>query len=380
MDNTLIKIKEIKTVKGPKNILISSVAFKMKNSYKDSSIYTDGLLEQLKFLDSSNKKFTYRLYFDQSIEKDKNWKVVLKEMKKRSYTELFKYECEILKDGDYHDGVFGTFMRFLPLFTENKNNKEWEVFMSTDVDFKIDNVCFEQMEKFKNSDEKFFIKLPKCYHLKSWISHLEMPKKYSLVVLGGSFASKITFNKKLLLDFLINIIEEGKYFKNFIKYNDLASPSFLKNKEHDKFIYGMDEYFLIDVLLKDIRKRDIPILIYNWYIHYTGLLIQIKNLNNNFKDLNNEEINRWKKLLKTVLRRGYDDKKSLNRNYSKLQYFGFCHENNFNMMICRNLAKEMRIIFAKNKQHLYGIPNDMRNCFNMKNYQTYYVLKLKNKK
>ena len=376
MDDTLIKIKEIKTVKGPKNILISAASFRMKNSYKDSSIYSDGLLEQLKFLDSSSDKFTYRLYFDESIEKDKNWKVVLKEMKKRSYTELFKYECEILKDGDYHDGVFGTFMRFLPLFGE----KDWKITMVIDIDSKLDKVCFDQMNKFKDSKEEFFMKLPKCYHLKPWLNNLEMVKKYSLVILAGAFASKITFDKKLLLDFLIDIIEKDKYFKNFLKYNEFDSPSYLKNKENDRFIYGIDEYFLTEIILKNLRKRDISIMIYNWYIHYTGLLIQIKKLNNNFKELNDEEKNRWKKLLKSTLRRGYDDKKSLNRNYSKLQYLTYCHENSFNMMICRNLAKEMRKIFENKKQHLYGIPDNMRKCFSLKNYNTYYVMKLKNKK
>jgi hypothetical protein len=379
MKDALIEIKEVKKVEGKKKLLICVVGFKMKNSYNPSSNYTDGLIKQLESLDDINKDFVYRMYYDDSITGDPDWEKVMKEMKKRPYTELYKYECKTVKSGKYHDGVFGTFVRFLPIF-ETKKERDWDVFTSMDIDTPINKEYFDILNKFQESKQEFFIKSPKCYHLKPYLNNLEFSKKYSLAINAMGFSSKITFNSKLLFNYLDDIVNDGENFKNFLRDNEFDSPSYLKNKENDRFVYGIDEYFLTDIVLKDLRKREIPILIYNWYIHYTGLLIQIKRLNNNFKELNDEEINRWKKLLKTVLRRGYDDKKSLNRNYSKLQYLTYCHENNFNMMICKNLAKEMRKIFENKKQHLYGIPDNMRKCFSLKNYNTYYVMKLKNKK
>lgn len=369
MEDTLIKIKEIKTVKGKKNILICGSGFVMKNPYKDTSIYSEGVLKQLEFLDSYDGNFTYRFYFDDSLAKDKNWKVTLKELKKRSYTELFKYQCDIIKEGDYHDGVFGTFMRFLPLF----DKKVWNMVSVIDIDSKIDKHFFMELDKFDGSKANFFIKLPKCYHLKPWLNKLELVRKNSLAIIASGFSSKITFNKKILLNFLIDVIERGNHYQRFLEVNDFNSPAWEKNKEKDTFIYGLDEYFLSDIILRELKE----VLIYNWYIHYTGLLIQIKKINDDFKNLSEEEKNRWINLLKNVLRKAYDPKKSLNRNYSKLQYLTYCHENGFNMMICRNLAREIRKIFDKKKQHLYKIPNYMKQCFYLKNYDTYYTMKLK---
>tara|TARA_A100001015_G_C15012552_1_gene723868 strand:- start:1393 stop:2523 length:1131 start_codon:yes stop_codon:yes gene_type:complete len=374
-DDSLIKLESIKLVKGRKKHLICCSLFKMKNSYKDFSVYTEGLLELLKFFDNINKDIVLRIYFDESLDEEKSWINIMEEIRERNYTELLKYECKKLKEGKFHDGVFGTLIRFLPLF-DNEKEKDWELYSSIDVDF--ENFFLKEIIKttdyFEQSKQKFFIKLPKCYHKKPWIIKSQITEKYSLVVLGGAFSSKITFNKNLLLNFLLDIMKKGKIFKKFVNNYRSLGKTFEGNLTKDLFLYGIDEYFLTDTLLKNLNKRNINILLYNWFISYAGLILQIRKLNNNFKDLNQEEKERWKRLLKKVI--NYKNNKSLKQNYIFLELNSHCQKTKFNRKLCMKFGKEMRNIFNQNKQNLYNIPDDFEECFKHRDYKTYQIIKL----
>ena len=374
-DDSLIKVDTIKVVNRQTNHLICCSLFKMKNSYKDFSIYTEGLLDILNFFDTSGRNITFRIYFDESLDEEESWEEVLQEIEKREYTELVKYECERVKEGKFHDGVFGTLIRFLPLF-DNEKERDWELYSSIDVDF--ENFFLDELIKttdyFEKSEQKFFTKLPKCYYLRPFLINLDMVKKYSLGVLGGGFSSKITFNKNLLLKFLIDIMKKGKVYKYFISSYKSLGKGKEGNLTNDLFLYGIDEFFLSEVLLKNLKKRKIDILKYNWYISYTSLLVQIRKANNNFKDLTQDQEERWKNLLKKVIH--YKDNKSVKQNYIFLELNTQCNLNGLNRKLCMKFGKEMRKIFYKNKQGLYNIPNDFRRCFNHKDYKTYQVVKL----
>ena len=75
-------------MKKHKTYLFSGVIFKMKDSYRDFSIYVDGVIEELKYFDNCKENITYRLYFDESVEDDESWDVLLKEFNKRKFTEF----------------------------------------------------------------------------------------------------------------------------------------------------------------------------------------------------------------------------------------------------------------------------------------------------
>ena len=374
-DDSLIKLENIKLVKGRKKHLICCSLFKMKNSYKDFSEYTEGLLELLKFFDNIDKDIVFRIYFDESLDEEKSWINIMEEIRERNYTELVKYECKKLKEGKFHDGVFGTLIRFLPLF-DNEKEKDWEMYSSLDVDF--ENFFLKELVKttdyFKKSKQDFFIKLPKCYYLRPFLINLDMVKKYSLAVLGGSFSSKITFNKNLLLNFLLDIMKQGKIYQKFKDNYKSLGKAKEGNLSNDLFLYGIDEFFLSEILLKNLQKRKISILKYNWYISYTSLIVQIRKLNNNFKDLNQEQKQRWKKLLKNVIK--YSDKKSLKQNYIFLELNSQCETSKLNRKICMKFGKEMRKIFYKNKQKLYKIPDNFEECFKHRDYKSYQIIKL----
>ena len=373
-DDSLVKVDNIKVVNRQTKHLICCSLFKMKNSYKDFSMYTEGIYEILNFYDSSGQDIIFRIYFDESLDEEESWKEVLQEIEKREYTELVKYECERVKEGKFHDGVFGTLMRFLPLFDSEKE-KKWNIYSCVDVDWKqeTDADFFKIVEFFEKSKQKFFIKLPKCYDKKPWIEPYKT-KGHSLAIIASGFSTKITFSKNLLLNFLLDIMKKGKVFQKFMDNYKNVAKIFEKNISNDMFIYGVDEYFLGEVILKNIAKKKIDVLIYHWWITYTGLLVQIRKANNNFKDLTQDQEERWKNLLKKVIH--YKDDKSLKQNYIFLELNAQCNLNGLNRKLCMKFGKEMRNIFYKNKQGLYNIPNDFRRCFNHKDYNTYEVVRL----
>ena len=210
-----IKITKIKTVKGKDKNLLCTSFFRMKNSYKDSNIYMEGLENQLAFFDRFAGKYniTYRIYFDE---------------------------------------------RFLPMFQTN-SQKDWKVYSSTDLDAEFDTDFLNRIQYFEKSKQQFFIKLPKCYHLKPWLQHLPISKEYSLTIIASGFSSKITFKKNILYDFLNNISHKAEEYQEFLENNTMNSKNFLENKEKDAFIYGIDEYFLSKIILDVLKKNKTPI-------------------------------------------------------------------------------------------------------------------------
>ena len=221
--------------------------------------------------------------------------------------------------------------------------------------------------------QQFFIKLPKCYHLKPWLQHLPISKEYSLTIIASGFSSKITFKKNILYDFLNNISHKGEEYQEFLENNTMNSKNFLENKEKDAFIYGIDEYFLSKIILDVLKKNKTPILIHHWYIAYIGLMINIRKLNNNFKNISEERKILWTRLLKKVLLNNYRKNKNFYQNYTFLQISLHCDMNKQFKTYCKRLAYEMRYIFDRKRNLEYGIPDYFKECFYTRNYNTYSV-------
>jgi hypothetical protein len=374
-----IKIEKIKHVKKHKTYLFSGVIFKMKDSYRDFSIYVDGVIEELKYFDNCKENITYRLYFDESVEDDESWDVLLKEFNKRKFTELYKYTYPPLKNGKFHDGVFGTLVRFLPLFDSNKD-RDWEIFSSIDIDISTNNTMENLVmvnKEFKKRNQDFLVKIPMCHNtFVFWAVPRNLKnKKNELYIIASGFSSKITFDIKYLYNFIEDITNKDSEYKFYLEN---IVPKFRNdNKKDDLFIYGMDEYFLSNYILPDLEKRKTSVLIYWWWVYYSQIYRIIKENNNNFVDLNSEEEKRWRKLLKRILGKFYNENKSVNNNYNFLKYRGLCSFNYFSQKLCRTFSKEMNYIFNNNKQKLYNIPEDLKKCFKYNKVNTYEVFNFK---
>lgn len=373
-----INLKHIKKSKKKKNILLCSSAFKIKSAYNNSNIYTNGLLQILKLLDNVHEKMgiVYRVYYDDSIKTgNKNWENVINEIKKRNYCELVEYSCPQFKLDSYHTGLFGTFARFFPLFY---GKKDWNIYACTDIDIAPPLYTIKEFEKHK---EPFYFKSKVCYYM---IPHVQVKKiDTSLRIIGSSFMSKIKFDKNLLLDFLSNIYNKSNKYKHLLsKINsNKISPFLMKryhinnNSKESGMMYGVDEYFLNDVLLRYIIDNKIDFL-YSYNVDdYTRALSFILMYNDNFKNISNEQTTFFTNFLKKSLGTQYSDKNTLYKNYIKLisiiqlinSYKERTDKNKFKIIIncITNSQKELLKVFKNETYQKYNIPEIILECISI---------------
>ena len=110
-----IKFVNLKTINESTkyDIVICASLFKMKNFYRDFNEYINKFLL---WLPKIPRNSYVRLYIDNTVLDSTLFKELLDE-KKYPHLEIILYECEEYLDSeDYHDGTFGTMMRFIPLF------------------------------------------------------------------------------------------------------------------------------------------------------------------------------------------------------------------------------------------------------------------------
>ena len=103
------------------NIICISL-FKMKNSYREFKIYTDGILEIFKHYKKYFPDFILRIYFDDSVVDNKEF-IKLYNILNKNNQQLIHFDCPKFKlDKKYHRGIFGMMIRFLPYFYFKNND------------------------------------------------------------------------------------------------------------------------------------------------------------------------------------------------------------------------------------------------------------------
>lgn len=109
-----LKFETLKSIDSDKkyDIIISASLFMMKNSYRDFNVYIKQFLQWLPYIPRNSY---VRLYVDQSVLNSDLFKELLED--KYKHLEIILYECEEFLDNEgFHDGTFGTIIRFIPLF------------------------------------------------------------------------------------------------------------------------------------------------------------------------------------------------------------------------------------------------------------------------
>ena len=370
-DGIDINLEVIKESSNKKKYLICSSAFKMENSYTESDVYTNGLFNILKNFDTNPEKdnIVYRIYYDESIEKsnDKNWIFILKEIKKRKYCELVRYNCPQFKVGIYHYGTFGTFIRYLPLFIK----KDWDIFACIDIDNKLP---FYDIKKFKKSSNKFYFKSKPCYYLVPHNTISEL--KTSTRIVGSLVMSKIIFNEKLLLNFLNNIYKKEKDYLIFL--NSLNVPYIrgrvkFRYKVSNELPYGVDEFFLNNVILRYLIENNIKYSYIFKQDDYSRALSIILVNNKYFTDIPSNVENFYINFTKKILGKEYNLNKSLEENFKYLidNTQGYYNEKNVKkadkILNYISLSQFELLKVLKNKKYIeYNIPKNIYKCINLK--------------
>jgi len=118
-----------------KNIIVTSL-FKMSSGgYKNFNKYLDGI----KILSDVAKKYnmSVRIFIDHTIHDDN---IIMKYLNKFNNITLILYKCNSFLVNKHHVGVFGTLVRFFPLFDFPNNDSN--IVLLADADTKYYQVRY----------------------------------------------------------------------------------------------------------------------------------------------------------------------------------------------------------------------------------------------
>jgi len=341
-----------------KKNIISISFFKMYGGgYKDFNLYINGFLKIHKSVLKENKyNFWIRLFIDRSIYNDKELFKIIGNLER---VEIVLYSCEkYLEDSDsnYHIGIFGTFIRYFPMF--DFPNNDGDIVMISDMD---DYYIFNENIDLMNKLEKKYIE--KIYFLTSGLlaknvvhNHDYLNKNHiNPYVVSSKFISFKRVDYKLLTD----------YFKNFgsknideliNSYGLITDINNEKIKKYKKFVYGMDENFLNYYLTPFLIDNNIPYVV-NIIWSIDDILYYYTKFN---KKLNDKEIELLNYMIKYLFERiniKYNPKKTFKDNMNILNNLLYNDRGNKNKLIY--YFYKMILYLSKNKNYSFLLHSDL---------------------
>lgn len=234
-----IEITVLKQGTQSRNVITCSF-FTVGDAYRDFRQYIGNLKRFVTYSDNL-KQYEFRIYTD-----DTGKDIALEAAGDRERISVLHYNCPQFREGRGHVGMFGTLVRFLPMF------EDLDMVWSSDIDipdYYLDN---KVAERVKQSKCDFMISTFICYDRKVW------GRNYTM--LAGRFISRIRFPKALLTRFLNNFTN-GK-MEEVVERINIANT----RKPRSEFPYGMDELFLNTYVYNWLSERSSRILVQKDYI------------------------------------------------------------------------------------------------------------------
>jgi hypothetical protein len=272
-----IEIEIYNPIKNRNKNLLSVSIFKMKGPYRSFDKYLNYLKKLIDtyHVQIKNSNFDMRIYFDYSCKNE-----IKQLIEKYKQIEFYEYNYKPLRIGEFHNGTFGSIIRLLPIF--DKNDTMYEYIWINDID--VLELDFSLLKDFKINNQKFntIIYTFFCYN-RPWTN-----SNYSL---SFPLITNIKLDMNILLNFLNDLVN-NKY-KNVIDKILLYRNDRYKYDNNIKFPYGMDEYFINNIIYNDLTKNKAYI---NYNYEITRLLRKIKFLNIIKDNRNNEIIDELLKL------------------------------------------------------------------------------------
>lgn len=235
--------------------IISISLFRMKYSYKNELKYYIYLLKFIKNINKLYPKFKILLFIDESVYTNEDGtifnhgKKTIEKLKTNNKIEIYLYNDIRFKINKYfHDGTFGTLIRFLPLFDYNEYSK-YKIVWISDIDLSLNELQdFKKMyNKFKNTTADISIFNNNICYPKEWINN-----KQIYHIIASFIISKIKLPKYLLINFFNNLN------KDKINYKEISKNKKTINKD-TRCPYGIDELFLNKYIYKYFQNNKIKI-------------------------------------------------------------------------------------------------------------------------
>lgn len=119
LENSICEFKLLKNYSDKKKSILSTSLFRMKNHYKNFKIYILGLKRWIKFLNSYNNNYVMRIFIDKNIYEDQQIMKIINQCKK---IEPVIFTCSEYMNEGFHVNVFGSLVRFFPIFNFKNND------------------------------------------------------------------------------------------------------------------------------------------------------------------------------------------------------------------------------------------------------------------
>jgi hypothetical protein len=285
-----------------KNILSACFFRKTGVAYRDMSLYVNGLVNLNQGVKNNYSNFRIRLFIDNSIYKDKK---IMNIIDNCDYVDPVLFLCEnYVIENDYHVGLFGTLIRFFPMFDFPNNDAKLVVISDIDT---MD--VFDTIKK----TEKIFTKYNniKCVimgNIGKKLIYREHKLIYKNKLLPYILSQRIVSIQKLPNKIIENYLEKvdthkDTYYSSY--YNAKLFPNennsrYEKNTLTGNYIYGVDEYFLNDIVVHYLVDNNLPFAVFYTIeplsVIYYGYKLMTFYRNNRYTDI---LVNILQKILKT---------------------------------------------------------------------------------
>jgi hypothetical protein len=159
---------------------------------------------------------------------------------------VLHYNCPAFRDGKGHSGMFGTLVRFLPMF------EDLDIAWCSDIDIPrhfLDPVLLRQMSQHK---AEIYINTYICYE-----RNVRSNRKNSVV--ANKFITKVQFPRALFTRFL-NMIIDGKLTDVLTAINQQNTTNNTP-KPLSKVPYGTDELFINTYVYNWIVSKNLRVML-----------------------------------------------------------------------------------------------------------------------
>lgn len=333
-------LKDFGEPDAKRNVLLSCSLFKMAHSYRHFGKYENYLSEIIKHLPAFARLCIYvdmttaYLATEHIIASNPNIRIV-------------HYDCPRfhIKSGTFHDGTFGTLMRFLPCFEPFPPGIKY--IWVTDIDLSYKGFTHEVIKRLEAAKADVLYMTSICYAV-PWSKN-----KYS--IMGGRFITQHSFPRSIIETFVADL-DAGKFateIKQLHDYIRLYRAKKSGSEAISRFPYGTDEFFTNSHMMHHIKthytKAVVHIVLGNFgtikrTLASAGIPINPNRLN----ELNEFEWETWtmNNMTKERIKQYFDDI----IEYSKMTKYPKCFED-----FVTNLPPNI-VEHVYNNAHVMGTP------------------------
>jgi len=237
-------------------------------------MYIDGLKNWEGMMKKYYPESQLQIFVDRTIANDTTIQDIMKKMNAR----IFLFDCPEFKLNDtFHIGLFGTLVRFFPIFDINTLPMKIAHIQDLEPTISMDRIyLIEKASRMKFKNKLSFLYMGnKLFEESPSKSYFEDIIAYPWI-LADRFIAFEKFPFTLLTNYLKDV-ESGKKFLNVYQLDKVFSNRILK--DHDKYSFGIDESFLNNVLINWLitNHKNIGILVkykISYPIYYSRHLIK----------------------------------------------------------------------------------------------------------